>query len=87
MSCGPQVSVLTGLDLTTLQSWLTSAQMALLQLQTGAKVATVAYAQGDGSKSVSYTRAEIGSLTALIVQLQQALGIRGRRRAARFTYL
>lgn len=65
-----------------LQQALASAQIALISLQTGEKVVTVSYSQADGSKSVTYTPANIGALTLLIRQLQQQLGIihRARRR-------
>lgn len=71
----PTQSVLAGLDRTTLLSWLTAAQTAYFQLQTGAKVATASYAQGDGSKSVQYTQVQMGALLAFIQLLQQQLGL------------
>lgn len=78
----PRTNNLTGVPQVTLQQWLTAAQTALNALMTGAKGESYSYTQGDGSKSVTYTRADIGSLQAYILQLQYALGIR-RRRATR----
>ena len=49
-----RTSVLDGLDLVTLQARLTAMQLALLDLQSGAQVATASYAQGDGNQSVTY---------------------------------
>lgn len=73
----------------TLQSWLASAQQALQDLETGAKVEVAAYTQGDGGqKSVTYTRATMGVLRQRIAALVQALGGgRPRRRPARPLYL
>ena len=76
-------TILTGVDPVTLQLWLAQAQAAYAQLMTGAKVASASYAQGDGSKSVSYTQAQAPALMAWIMQLQRALGIGGRRRPLR----
>lgn len=73
---------LTGVPVATLQQWLADAQQALHDLSTGAKGESYSYTQGDGTKSVTYTRAEIGNLQAYILELQYALGIR-RRRAMR----
>lgn len=77
----PQHSILTGLDQPTLQRMLAQAQQAYFDLSTGGKLETVAYTQGDGSKSVTYTRAQLGNITQLILQLQAQLGLRrvGRR--------
>lgn len=80
MPCTP--SIFAGLDQSTLQAWLLSAQTALIDLQTGSKVVTVGYAQGDGSKNVTYTQARLGDLTMLIRQLQAELGIIRRPRRA-----
>lgn len=65
-----------------LQQALASAQLALIALQSGEKVVSASYGQGDGTKSVTYTPANIGALTLLIRQLQQQLGLihRARRR-------
>jgi len=59
---------------------LQNAQQAYLQLSTGGKVETAAYTQGDGSKSITYTRANIAQLANIIQMLQQQLGIVTRAR-------
>ncbi len=77
-----------GVSPDTLRSWLGQAQQALQDLETGAKVETAAYAQGDGQKSVTYTRASIPALRMRIRALTQALGLGyPRRRPARPLFL
>lgn len=78
----PRTNNFTGVPRETLQQWLANAQQALNNLNTGAKGESYSYTQGDGSKSVTYTRANLGQLQAYILELQYALGIR-RRRAIR----
>jgi len=73
-------SVFAGVDPGTLQTWLSTAQTALFQLQSGALIANASYTQGDGAKSVSYRQVDIGALNILIRQLQQELGIVRRAR-------
>ena len=70
-----QRSILAGVDAGTLQTWLTNAQQAYQDLMTGAKGETYSYPQGDGSKSVTYTRANIDRLAMWISELQAALGL------------
>jgi hypothetical protein len=74
--CGAQGSSvpieLQGVPLATLQTWLGQAQQALQDLVTGAKTASVSYAQGEGSRMVTYTRANMAELRAWIGQLQLA---------------
>jgi hypothetical protein len=65
-----RTSVFDGLDVFVLQSRLTALQMALLDLQAGAKVVTASYAQGDGSRSVTYTAANMADLTQAILTVQ-----------------
>lgn len=72
---GVRYSILDGLDAVTLQSQLTAMQTALLQLQSGAKVVKVSYAQGEGSRSVEYSTANITDLTHAILGVQQQLDI------------
>lgn len=79
----PPTAMLTGVDPATLRLWLSQAQAAYAQLMSGAKVASASYAQGDGSKSVSYTPAQAPQLMAWIMQLQRALGVGGCRRPLR----
>lgn len=78
----PNTSILVGMPKEQLQQSLANCQLALIQLQSGAKVASVSYAQGDGSRSVSYTQANMPGLTVMIQQLQRQLGIPGVRRGA-----
>ena len=74
-------SLFAGMTTAALQTALANAQQAYLDLSTGAKGESYSYTQGDGSKSVTYTRTNLQSLAALIRQLQQQLGMihRGRR--------
>jgi hypothetical protein len=70
-----------------LQAALTAAQAAYTQLMTGAKVATVSIAQDGGSRTVSYTPANVASLTAFIRLVQAQLGINTMgRRPVRFNF-
>jgi hypothetical protein len=70
-----------GVDPATLQTWLTISQQALQDLATGGKPVTLSYAQGDGSKSVTYTPAQISLLEQRCRNLARALGLVGPRRA------
>ncbi|EPB0882551.1 TPA: gpW family head-tail joining protein [Yersinia enterocolitica] len=84
----PNSSLLAG-DLTReqLRSALTLAQQAYLELSTGAKGVSFSYAQGDGTRTVSYQPTDIGQLTSLIQLLQAQLGVVSRpRRTLRFRY-
>lgn len=64
-----------GMDSSVLQAQLTAAQLALIQLQSGQSNVSLSYAQGDGSKSVTRKMGSVAECTALIQQLQIALGI------------
>jgi hypothetical protein len=82
-----QLSVFSGMSRDALEAALTQAQAAYIALYTGTKGESFSYTQGDGAKSVTYTRANLGQLTALIGQLQQALGINCQpRRSIRFLH-
>lgn len=81
----PRINNLTGVPRETLQQWLADAQQALHDLSTGAKGESYSYTQGDGAKSVTYTRANLGELQQYILSLQYALGLR-RRRAIRASF-
>lgn len=82
-----QLSVFSGMSRDALQAALSQAQAAYIALSTGTKGESFSYTQGDGAKSVTYTRANLGQLTALIGQLQQALGLTCRpRRSIRFLH-
>ena len=75
----PRTNNFTGIPQATLQQWLAAAQQALHDLSTGAKGESYSYTQGDGSKSVTYTRANVEQLQAHINDLMYALGMRRRR--------
>ena len=76
---GPS-SLLAGIPRESLQVSLQNAQQAYLQLSSGGKVESATYTQGDGSKSITYTRANIAQLANVIQMLQQQLGIVNRAR-------
>ncbi|MGR2678716.1 gpW family head-tail joining protein [Chromobacterium haemolyticum] len=70
-----------------LQQALANAQNAYLALCSGSQGESFSYTQGDGSKTVTFTRTNLAQLSALIRQLQQASGIvRVGRRPARFRF-
>jgi hypothetical protein len=77
----PAVSLLAGRPVLQLQSDLAAAQTAYVELSSGSKVVSASYAQGAGSRTVSYTPADMGALQILIRSLQQQLGIVQRARA------
>ncbi len=79
MSSPPCSGPFAGMAAPALQASLAQAQAALIALETGQMVATVSYAQGEGNRSVTYTRADSGRLRELIKDLQAALGLRSRR--------
>lgn len=80
-SCRP--AELIGVSDTTLQAWLAACQQAIQDLTVGGKVQTAAYTQGNGAKSVTYTRAELPALRARAQMLAKALGLVERRRPMR----
>lgn len=69
------MGLLDGMSRADLQKALSDAQAAYLALSMGSKGESFSYTQGDGAKSVTYTRTNMAQLNALIRQLQQALGI------------
>lgn len=71
---------LIGVSDEMLRAWLIGCQQAIQDLTVGGKVQTAAYTQGDGSKSVTYTAADLAALRARAMMLAQALGLVGRRR-------
>lgn len=82
------MGVLDGVSPAVLQARLSALQLAYLDLTVGGKVETAAYSQGDGAKSVTYTKAHIADLTAAIMALQSQIasltgGTAGRRRPMR----
>jgi hypothetical protein len=72
--------ILSGMTNDQLQQALTNAQQAYIALATGSKGESFSYSQGEGSRSVTYTRANLAQLSALIRQLQQQLGLICRTR-------
>jgi len=77
----PSRSLLAGMDPTVLQARLVQMQNDYLDLSAGRKVESGSYAQGDGAKTVTYTRATLGQLAMAIRQLQAQLGIIASPRA------
>jgi hypothetical protein len=73
-------SVLNGMTQAQMQVALTAAQQAYVAFMTGSKGESFSYSQGEGSRSVTYTRATLPQLTAFISELQAALGMRRRAR-------
>jgi hypothetical protein len=70
-----------------LESALTQAQQAYIELSAGTKGVSFSYAQGDGTRSVTYQQTDLGTLMGLIQLLQAQLGIVKRpRKALRFRY-
>lgn len=83
----PAMSVFAGMSTAQLQAALSAAQQAYIDLASGNKGVTFSYAQGAGSKTVSYTQTNLGQLTALIQLLQSQLGlVRRARRPVRFNF-
>jgi hypothetical protein len=80
-----RTSILDGVDVGILQSRLASLQQAYLDLSSGARGETYSYTQGEGAKSVTYTRANLGDLTQAILlvqtQIDRVNGVRNHRRA------
>ncbi|MBR8234612.1 gpW family protein [Burkholderia sp. AU42008] len=65
-----------------LQDALAAAQEAYLDLRSGNKTVTVSYAQGDGSRSVTFQSTNVAAVRMFIAELQAALnpGVRVCRR-------
>jgi hypothetical protein len=81
-----RTSILDGISLPVLQARLSAMQLAYLDLTTGGKLESAAYTQGDGSHSVTYTKANIADLTQAIIGVQKQIdllnGVCTNRRAA-----
>jgi len=58
-----------------MQSRLAALQAAYFDLAAGAKIVTGTYAQGDGTKSVTFKQTDLASVQRTILMLQKALGI------------
>lgn len=65
-----RTSILDGVSIQALQTQLAAMQAAYLQLTSGGKVQSASYTQGDGSRSITYTTANIGDLTQAILAVQ-----------------
>jgi len=73
--CNPPISIFQGMSRDALQQALNAAQQAYIDLSTGAKGESYSYSQGDGARAVTYSKANIAELSALIRQLQVQLGV------------
>lgn len=82
MYFNPNRSLLAGVQTSALQKALSNAQQAYIDLSSGTKGESYSYTQGDGSKSVTYTKTDLPALAALIQSLQGQLGIVRRPRRA-----
>ncbi|EAY4270161.1 phage head-tail adapter protein [Salmonella enterica] len=83
----PNNSVLAGMTRAQLQEALIAAQAAYVNLMTGQQGVSFSYAQGDGTRSVTYQQTSLPQLMAFIQLLQAQLGIVPRpRRPIRFRY-
>ncbi|HLN23444.1 MAG TPA: gpW family head-tail joining protein [Patescibacteria group bacterium] len=79
-------TILAGMSVGVLEAQLATMQQAYLDLSTGAKGESYSYTQGDGSKSVTYTRASLPALVQAILAVQSQIDLlsghrHGRRRA------
>lgn len=81
----PSQGLWAGLPRETLKQYLATAQQAYHEVLTGSRPVSVSYSQETGSKSVTYTQANLPQLLGYIQSLQQALGL-NRRRALRVRF-
>lgn len=63
------MSVFSGVELTTLTVWLSEAQTAYNDLNTGQQVVSI----GTGDKRITFTAAEVSKLKQYILDLQSAI--------------
>jgi hypothetical protein len=77
-----KITELIGIDVPTLQKWLSEAQAALHSFRVGQKEVTVEITGGGQHRSVTFDKTNIAQLSIWISQLQRALGMRPRRRSA-----
>lgn len=83
----PDNSVLAGMTRAQVQDALNAAQAAYVNLMTGQQGVSFSYAQGEGTRSVTYQQTSLPQLMAFIQLLQAQLGIVTRpRRPIRFCY-
>lgn len=71
MTC--RTSILDGIDVDALRLRLSQMQQAYFDLTSGGKVQVASYAQADGSRTVTYTQANLADLTAAILSVQSAI--------------
>ena len=69
------MAITDGMSTADMQSRLAALQAAYFDLSAGAKVVSASYAQGDGTKSVTYTATDTASIYRSILMLQKALGL------------
>lgn len=81
MGIDTTTSDLVGIPTATLRQWLLDAQTAFHDYLTGGKPVIVTYNMGDGQRTVTYSKANIGDLSAYIQALKAQLGITCGRRA------
>lgn len=70
-----RTSIFDGIDVETLRSRLAEMQQAYFDLMSGQRGESYTYAQGDGNKSVTYTRSNIADLAQAIISLQTQIDI------------
>ena len=80
MRFDPNSSILAGRSTNALNADLARLQQAYIDLMAGGKAVTVAFAQGDGSQTVTYTAATIANLMMAIKLIQLQLGVITRAR-------
>ena len=67
------MAITDGMSTADLQARLAALQAAYFDLSSGAKVVTATYAQGDGTRSVTYRPSELSDILNAIYMLQMAL--------------
>lgn len=83
----PRTTILTGMTQAQAYAALAQAQADYIAVLSGSKGESFSYGQGDGTKSVTYTRANIAGLVQLIGALQVAAGVSRRsRRPVQFIF-
>lgn len=82
------MAITDGMSAADMQSRLAALQAAYFDLAAGAKVVTASYAQGDGTKSVTYRQTDLSDIRNVIYELQMALnpGMCNPRRARRIRF-
>jgi hypothetical protein len=69
------MAITDGMSTADMQSRLAALQAAYFDLSSGTKVVTASYAQGDGTKSVTYQQTDLAQIMRSIEMLQKALGL------------